>query len=224
MLINRGTFALYRGDLVRDVLDAYIGETFLGRSIKLGDDTFLTTMAVCRGRAVQQPTAVCLTMYPENLSHHLRQWTRWMRGTTLRTFWRLRYLRPWSWGWIYSVLALWWYLASLAITGILLATWPASAGYSRMMIVSGAIWAWAMGLRVLIVHRSDQSLLARLGCAALAPAAAFWVMAVLRFVRIYGTVTFLRQGWSTRSQVEVGAELMAPGTVIIEKAPAGEMV
>jgi hyaluronan synthase len=106
VLINRGTFALYRGNMVRDVLSAYVGETFWGRPIMLGDDTFLTTMALCRGRAVQQPSAVCLAMYPENLSHHLRQWTRWMRGTTLRTFWRLRYLRLGSWAWFYSVISL----------------------------------------------------------------------------------------------------------------------
>ena len=46
-LINRGTFALYRGSLIRDVLPAYVGETFCRRSIKLGDDTFLTQFSQC---------------------------------------------------------------------------------------------------------------------------------------------------------------------------------
>ena len=112
VLINRGTFALYRGNMMRDVLSSYVGETLWGKTIKLGDDTFLTLMALCRGRAVQQPSAVCLAMYPDNLSHHIRQWTRWMRGTTLRTLWRLRYLRFTSWAWFYSVVSLWWYVAS----------------------------------------------------------------------------------------------------------------
>jgi hyaluronan synthase len=206
VLINRGTFALYRGNMVRDVLPAYVGETFLGRSIKLGDDTFLTTMALCRGRAVQQPSAVCLAMYPENLSHHLRQWTRWMRGTTLRTFWRLRYLRLGSWAWVYSVISLWWYVASIAITVMLVVQWPASASYTATMLAVGTLWAWAMATRIFTIHRSDQSFLGRLGSVALAPAAVFWVLAVLRFVRIYGTVTFLRQGWTTRTEVEVRAE------------------
>lgn len=207
VLINRGTYALYRGQLVRDVLPAYVGETFWGRQIKLGDDTFLTTMALCRGRAVQQPSAVCLTMYPETLSHHLRQWTRWMRGTTLRTFWRVRYLRLISWGWIYSVLSLWWFLASLTITIVLAASWPKSATYTQVMLAAGLLWAWAMGSRLLIVRRSDQTFLGRLGAAALAPAAAFWVTIALRFVRVYGTLTFLQQGWKTRGQVEVWAEV-----------------
>lgn len=211
VLINRGTFALYRGNMVRDVLSAYVGETFWGRAIMLGDDTFLTTMALCRGRAVQQPSAVCLAMYPENLSHHLRQWTRWMRGTTLRTFWRLRYLRLGSWAWFYSVISLWWYVASVAITIMLIVQWPASASYTAMMLAVGTLWAWAMATRIFAIHRSDQTFLGRLGAVALAPAAVFWVLAVLRFVRIYGTVTFLRQGWTTRTEVEVRAEKHSDG-------------
>jgi hyaluronan synthase len=206
VLINRGTFALYRGDMVREVLPAYVGETFWGVPIKLGDDTFLTTMALCRGRAVQQPSAVCLAMYPENLSHHLRQWLRWMRGTTLRTFWRLRYLDPLSWGWLYSVVSLWWYIASLVITVVLAVTWPQSASYTETMLAMGTLWAWVLGSRLLIVRRSDQNLLGRLGALALNPLASFWVFAVLRFVRIWGTLTFLQQGWTTRSQVEIRAD------------------
>lgn len=207
VLINRGTFALYRGTLVRDVLPAYVGEMFWGRGIKLGDDTFLTTQALLRGRAVQQPSAICLAMYPERLSHHLRQWTRWMRGTTLRTFWRLRYLRPWGWAWIYTVLSLWWYAASIAITAVLAADWPRSGNYIGTMIAAGTLWAWAMGTRLLTVRRSDQTYLGRLGSAALTPVAAFWVLIALRFVRIYGTFTFLRQGWATRSHIEICAEM-----------------
>ena len=209
VLINRGTFALYRGNLIRDVLDAYIGETLWGRQIKLGDDTFLTMMALCRGRAVQQPSAVCLSMYPTNLSHHIRQWTRWMRGTTLRTMWRLRYLRMSSWAWFYSVITLWWYIASLAITGVLIIQWPDSASYTSTMVAVGTLWSWVMGTRLLTVRRSDQSLIARIGSAALTPIASFWVLAVLRLIRIYGTFTFLQQGWVTRTQVEVAADFSA---------------
>jgi len=206
VLINRGTFALYRGQLVRDVLPAYLGETFFGRRVLLGDDTFLTTQALLRGRAVQQPSAVCLTMYPERLSHQLRQWTRWMRGTTLRTFWRLRYLRVITWGWLYTVISLWWFLASLAITVVLVVLWPRSGSYTQAMLLACFVWAWIMGSRLLVVRRSDQGLGGRLGGAAIAPISALWVIAVLRFVRVYGTLTVLRQGWNTRSRVEVWAE------------------
>jgi hyaluronan synthase len=213
VLINRGTFALYRGDMVREVLPAYVGETFWGRRIMLGDDTFLTTMALLRGKAVQQPSAVCLAMYPETLSHHIRQWTRWMRGTTLRTFWRLRYLRVTSWGWVYSVVSLWWFVASLATTVIFVIRWPETLSYIQVMLGIGTLWAWVMASRVLVVHRSDQSRAGRFGVAAMNPVAVLWVLSVLRFVRVYGTATFLRQGWNTRGSVEVRADDAAVSVV-----------
>jgi hyaluronan synthase len=211
VLINRGTYALYRGDMIREVLEAYIGETFWGVPIMLGDDTFLTTMALCRGKAVQQPSAVCLAMYPDNLSHHLRQWTRWMRGTTLRTAWRLKYLRFASWGWLYSLITLWWYVASIGISIVVVAQWPESGSYAATMASVGVPWAWALATRILSIRRSDQSTVGRLGAVAIAPVAVFWVLAVLRFVRIYGTATFLRQGWTTRTSVEVRAEVASGG-------------
>lgn len=106
----------------------------------------------------------------------------------------------------YSVVSLWWYVASIALTVMLAVDWPKSEAFAETMIAVGTLWAWAMASRVLIVRRSDQTFLGRLGAAAIAPVANFWVLGVLRFVRIYGTVTFLRQGWSTRAQIEVWAE------------------
>ncbi len=206
VLINRGTYALYRGNLVRDVLPAYVNETFFGRTVMLADDTFLTTMALCRGRAVQQPSAVCLAMYPEAISHQMRQWIRWMRGTTIRNFWRLRYLPMKSWGWCYTIVSLWWFLASVAITVVSVLQWPSSAAYTDAMVAASAMWSWALATRIFVVRRSDQDWLGRLGAVALAAWAGAWVYAVLRPLRIYGTVTCLRQGWSTRTgKVEVRA-------------------
>jgi hyaluronan synthase len=80
VLINRGTFALYRAHIIREIIPAYLDETFLGRPVRLGDDSALTLFARAHGRTVQQVTAFCLPMYPENLSHHFRQWLRWARG------------------------------------------------------------------------------------------------------------------------------------------------
>ena len=71
VIVNRGTFALYRGSMIRETLRAYIGETFFGRPVMLGDDTMLTLFALGRGRAVQQPSAMCFAVYPENLVAHV---------------------------------------------------------------------------------------------------------------------------------------------------------
>ena len=201
--VNRGTFALYRAGMIRDVVPAYVGETFLGHRVKLGDDAALTLFAECRGRAVQQPTAICLAMYPENLRHHLRQWTRWMRGSTIRTCWRLRYLRLTSYTWWFSLLSSWAFVASIGATVIAAITWPQSETYAASAVLAMFVWAVLMALRTTTVHRSDQNWLDRLIVVLMAPITALWVALVLRPVRLYGIATCLRQGWMTRGQVEI---------------------
>jgi hyaluronan synthase len=205
--VNRGTFALYRADMIRDIVPAYLGEKFLGHPIKLGDDAALTLFAECRGRAVQQPTAVCLAMYPESLGHHLRQWIRWMRGSTVRTFWRLRYLRLASYTWWFTLLSTWSFTVSVGATIAAAVTWPRSETYAATAALATIAWAVVMALRTTTVHRSDQDWVDRLLTVLMAPMAAFWVTLVLRPTRLYGIATFLRQGWVTRSQIEIATAL-----------------
>jgi hyaluronan synthase len=95
----------------------------------------------------------------------------------------------------------------MVITFVLALDWPRSESYAGTTIAAAGMWAWAMACRIFTIKRSDQSFLGRLGAVALNPAASFWVLIVLRAVRVYGTLTFLRQGWTTRSRVEVGAEM-----------------
>ena len=203
VLVNRGTFALYRGQLIRDTLSAYTGETFFGRKVILGDDSMLTTFALGSGRAVQQVSAVCFSMYPETFSHTLRQWTRWMRGSTIRNFWRIRYLPPWSWGWWFTVLPTWWFFSFIAIVAVVVADWRAAHTFIFTMMYVGALWAWVVAARMHAVRRSDQTWTDRLDAFLLVPLAMAWMTFVLRPLRIYGMVTCLRQGWVTRSEVEV---------------------
>ena len=201
--VNRGTYALYRADMIRDVLPAYVNETFLGRPVKLGDDAALTLFAQCRGRAVQQPTAVCLAMYPENLRHHFRQWIRWMRGSTIRTVWRLRYLPPSSWSFWFTMINTWTFVVSIGATIAMSLQWPRSEPYLASATLATIGWAILMAMRTTAVRRSDQNWIDRLINLLIAPATAVWVTLVLRPLRVYGILTCLRQGWITRRRVEI---------------------
>ena len=127
VLICPGAFSLYRASLIMDVLDAYLGETFCDVSVTLGDDTMLTFFALMAGRVVQQPTAFSFPAYPEQLRGHLRQWVRWMRASTIRQVWRLRYLPLTSYGWWFTVWQLTSFTAGVAATGLILALLPSSA-------------------------------------------------------------------------------------------------
>lgn len=205
-LVNCGTFALYRADIIRDNVEFYIGETLFGHPVRIGDDSMLTLLSLGRGRVVQQTTAVCFAMYPETLSHTMRQWTRWMRGTSIRTLWRLKYLPFWSWGWWYNFLSTWWYLAFLAILGAVAANWPASGSFLITAAYISAGWIWIVATRMFLLHRSDQTWLQRAEAFFIVPLATAWMTFVLRPIRLYGNLTMLRQGWVTR---QVGAETIS---------------
>jgi hyaluronan synthase len=207
VLVNRGTYALYRAAVVQDNLDAYLYETFFGNPVHLGDDAALTLFARGRGLAVQQPTAVQLTMYPEKLNHHCRQWIRWMRGSTIRTFWRLRYLKVWSWSWWFTFISLWTFLASTAVLLAAASLWSTASAYTITMLIASAGWSYGMALRLFSVVRSDEKWFGRFRSFLIAPFITAWILVVLRPLRIYGICTCMRQGWVTRvKKVEVGID------------------
>jgi hyaluronan synthase len=203
VLINPGAFSLYRAPLIRKIVPSYLGETFFGVPVTLGDDTALTLYALLHGRAVHQPSAVSLPVYPETLEHHLRQWTRWMRASTIRMLWRLRYLPVLSYGWIFTVYTIASFLLSVAISIAIPLVWPASEKLLLASIAAMVIWPLAISLRLATVRRSDQGLLSRLFGIALLPVAALWYVLVLRQIRFYGIATCWRQNWVTRQHVEV---------------------
>lgn len=207
VLINPGAFSLYRGWLIRKVMGAYLGETFLGVPVTLGDDTALTTFALTEGKAVHQPTAISMNVYPQTLSHHLRQWTRWMRASAFRTLWRVRYLfRCAPYGWVFTVWQIWATLTGAAIAIAIPAGWPATRPIAVAMGLSLLVLPFSLAVRLACVSRSDQGRWQKLGAIALLPFAALWFLLVLRQVRWYGMATCHRQGWVTRGKVEVFAD------------------
>jgi hyaluronan synthase len=203
VVINPGAFSLYRGWLIHRILPAYLAETFFGVPVVLGDDTALTMYALLHGRAVHQPTAVAMPVYPEKLSHHLRQWTRWMRASTIRTLWRMRYLRLRSYAWWFVVYQQYAFFASAAVSVAVPLVWPASRNLVYASGIALVAWPFAVALRLITVRRSDLRWPSWLASTLLLPFAALWYLLVLRQIRFYGMATCHRQGWVTRKKVEV---------------------
>jgi len=198
VVINPGAFSLYRGWLIHRILPAYLAETFFGTPVTLGDDTALTLFALLHGRAVHQPTAVAMPVYPETLSHHLRQWTRWMRASTIRTLWRMRYLRLGSYAWWFVVYQQYAFFASAAVSVAVPFAWPATRNLVFASSVALVAWPLAVALRLVTVSRSDQRWPSWVASTLLLPFAALWYLLVLRQIRFYGMATCHRQGWVTR--------------------------
>ena len=203
VLVNRGTFALYRDEIIRENLPAYVSETFLGRRVTFSDDSLLTLYALQRGRAVQQQTAFQLPIYPENVSHALRQWIRWMRGSTIRNFWRLRYLPIGSYGWWMSLFSWWQFCVSSAAYIYVFVIRPAEGSFSIVPIIVVLLCSYLIALRNLMISRSDHPAESQLNTYLLAPLCLLWSMLVLRPLRVYAMLTCAKSGWVTRDRVEV---------------------
>ena len=155
---------------------------------------------------MQQSTAFALTMYPERLSHHFRQWIRWMRATLIRDCWRLHYLPLTSYGWWFTVINTTAFLMMTGTLVLVVARWPVSAHYAESGYLSMSAWAFLTSLRLLAVRRSDETWANRIATLFFYPVALLWSNLILRPLRFYGIATWRRQGWVTRGKVEVGLD------------------
>lgn len=211
VMVNSGPLAAYRAAVIRDNLDGYLNETFMGRAVNFSDDSMLTLYAQERGLTVQQPSAICFTAMPEKWSHFNRMYLRWMRGSTIRSIWRMRYLspaRPAFWlhtmRWIQMVLTQMVTVWMLLIEPLVYRNMPPTT----MLIVPFLI-GWAQGLRYLSIIRSDERIRSRLVTWLAMPGAIVLAWTLLRWLRWYGIVTCAKTGWGTRQN---GAEVsLTPG-------------
>jgi len=208
VLVNAGTFALYRAEVVRASLEAYVSETFFGRPVQFSDDSMLTFYALLAGKTVQQPTAIGFTAMPETLSHHARQYLRWMRGMTIRTFWRFRYL-PLT-GYAYWQHLFRWVQAftTIPLFFAIMVVEPATRGtWSPRILLVMVLVGYGKSLRYLTIRRYDEPRWSQLLTWLLAPLVALWQYTVLRGIWWCGIATCTRTGWGTRQHgVEVALE------------------
>lgn len=209
VMVNSGPLAAYRAEVVRENLGSYLQETFMGHPVMFSDDSLLTLYAQERGLTIQQPNAVVFTAMPEKFSHFCRMYLRWMRGSTIRSVWRMKYLslkRPAYW-----LHTLRWFQMFLVqmVTVWLLFVEPIA--YNNLPPVS-MLWVpfligWAQGLRYVGVIRSDERIRSRLATWLLMPLAVVFAWTVLRWLRWYGIATCYKTGWGTRQN---GAEVSLP--------------
>jgi hyaluronan synthase len=205
VLVNAGTFALYRAAIVHASMDAYVNETFFGRRVEFSDDSMLTLQALLAGKTVQQPTAIGFTVMPETVSHHARQYLRWMRGMTIRTFWRFRYLplhRYAYWQhllrWVQAFTTIPLFFTVMIAEPVIHQTW------TPWILLVPPLVGYGKSLRYLTVRRPDEPWWSQLLTWLLAPLVAVWQYTVLRGIWWYATATCLRTGWGTRQEgVEV---------------------
>ncbi|PID53855.1 MAG: hypothetical protein CSA58_04395 [Micrococcales bacterium] len=212
--VNCGILAAYRGRVVRENIDRFLGQTFLGRPVRAGDDRLLTLFAKEQGRAEYQPEAVAYSALPVNVRHLVRQRLRWARSFCWGTLWLLR--RPLStadfWFTFTQVLALVMYgiVTSMSVAAVF------SGAVSLSLLSSTVMVAGAVGLishfRYVLLARPGEPAHERLLTWWVSPLASLLSWSVLLPLYFVATVTPRPQRtWGTRSQVEVSlfAEALA---------------
>lgn len=211
VMVNSGPLAAYRAEIIRDNLGSYLNETFMGRPVMFSDDSLLTLYAQERGLTVQQPSAVVFTAMPEKWSHFSRMYLRWMRGSTIRSVWRMRYLsmaRPAFW--LHLLRWFQMFLVQMVTVWLLLVEPLAFENLPPLsLLIVPFLIGWAQGLRYLGVVRSDERIRHRAATWLMMPLAIVLAWTALRWLRWYGIATCARTGWGTRQN---GAEVSLGGT------------
>jgi len=204
--VNAGGLAFYRGRVVRDNLEFYLGQTVAGRQVASGDDAMLTKFALKAGRTVFQRRALGYTLHPVTLRHLSKQRTRWWRSFWWGNAWFLRNFQArriawWMVTWDFITFA-WMALILPAVLWRSCQDWHTAAGFAAVYVLLSYVGA----VRYLSLVRTDLPRGSQWLTFALAPVASVLQLYLGWVLQWVGLCTFARTGWSTRAAVEVSLE------------------
>jgi hyaluronan synthase len=80
VLVASGPSSIYKTQMIKDNLEYYKTQKFLGQAQTFGDDRCLTNIALRYGKVLYQSSALVLTEIPDNLRSFRKQQTRWSRS------------------------------------------------------------------------------------------------------------------------------------------------
>jgi hyaluronan synthase len=205
-----GSLSFYRASVVRENLDDFLGQRFLGRDATFGDDRRLTNYALRAGKVVLADRSRAATAVPERFSHYLRQQVRWNKSFFRESLWvlstfPLRSPAFWLTG---GEVASWLVMGAALLVGALAMVF--AVGSSAMPehavtvpLVFVAVAAWARNTAYLERNRRDVGLGERTVVFLLAPLYGVLHLLVLVPLRLYALATLRHERWGTREQVEV---------------------
>lgn len=205
-----GSLAFYRASVVRENLDDFLNQIFLGKKATYGDDRRLTNYCLKNGRVVFQSSAVAWTLVPERVGHYLKQQIRWNKSffrESLSVIQTGRMDKPAFW---LSLLELtsWISFTSVLIYALVMAPLHFRPEVWALYLMYAMVLGYARSVRYLEAEvRTKTSWRERLGTFFLAPLYGLLHMTVLLWVRLYALATLTDTKWGTRTQgVEVGVD------------------
>lgn len=207
MLCACGSLALYRGETARKYLNDFLTQQFLGKRCTYGDDRRLTYYCLREGRAVLASDAIAWTMVPENMSHFLRQQTRWSKSFMRESWCMLTSLRPNRVCWWLSLMEIttWGaFTTALVYTMVLRPTLTGNISVGAYLAAT-LLLAYARSGHYLRAEHPDGSRFKRFTIFMMAPIYGLIHMVLLLPLRVVALLTLRDNSWGTREQVEVTA-------------------
>jgi hyaluronan synthase len=198
-----GSLSFWRSEVIKDNLEDFVNQTFLGIPVQYGDDRRLTNYALQRGRVVVQDSSVAFTVVPERMQHFVRQQLRWNKSFFRETLWVLRNFSPKRWVWWLSLaeIAMW----ATFSTGIVMATLvtPLLTGRLALLYYLSYLAVMSYARSVRYFGASESSWIYQLYVFLLSPVYAALHVGLLIPLRIWALLTLRQRGWGTRATVEV---------------------
>jgi hyaluronan synthase/N-acetylglucosaminyltransferase len=189
-----GPFSAYRRDVLDEVKDRYVSQTFLGELCTFGDDRHLTNLVLEQGHQVAfDSQAIAYTYVPENIQQYLTQQVRWNKSFYREMLWTLKAYRMHHWYLMYD-LTMQFVLPFLLIIALAATLLQAIAGNHYGLLLQYLASLVGIGLlRALygIYRTSDFGFL-------LFMLYGLIHVCLLLPTRLYALATMRRTGWGTR--------------------------
>lgn len=187
-----GCLAAYRRSTMMEILDTWLGQSFLGRPATFGDDRSLTNFMLRRWRVIYDSSAICSTIVPSSMRQFFHQQLRWkkswIRESLLASLfmWKRHPLAA-----FYFYLGVMFPLVSPAVVFVALVLPLLGHGqFSYLYVYGTGLMALLYGLVYLARHKSGLWVYGLVFC--------FFYMAVLVWQTYYALVTVRRNHWGTR--------------------------
>jgi Glycosyltransferases, probably involved in cell wall biogenesis len=207
-----GSLAFYRGTVIRENLDDFLGQRFLGREATYGDDRRLTNYCLKNGRAVMQSSAVAWTLVPERMKHYLKQQTRWSKSFFRESLWVIqqgRMDKPAFWLSLVELTS-WITFTGMLLAAIVLLPFKANPELLLFYAMYTMLLGYARSVRFLEPNqRTRMPMGERFATFLLAPLYGLMHVGLLMWVRVYAMATLRDNAWGTR---QGGAEVVMEAT------------
>jgi len=200
-----GSLSFYRSHVVREHLDDFVDQRFLGRTATFGDDRRLTNYALRSGRVVLVEQSRAQTAVPERLGHYVRQQVRWNKSFIRESSWVLGTfpVRHGAFWLTLTEIVGWIIIGSLTLAGLVIAPFLVESRSFWLFVALTSSAAYARNASYVEHVRAEVGLRQRLAVLALAPLYAAIHIGLLLPIRFYALVTLRRGGWGTRRDIEV---------------------